>query len=288
MTPYLNRKEVTCEGFLNAKKYKRCIKLYFYQKPLQMKKHIPNILTLMNLFCGCIAIVFAMGDHLEMAALFVFLGIVFDFFDGLAARLLKVQSALGLQLDSLADVVTSGVVPGIVMFKLFHLASPDWYTWDSITAQENSMIWKDLFASGLPLIGFLITLAAAYRLAKFNIDEEQATSFIGLPTPANALFVMSLPLILAYQENDLINQIIVNQWFLLIVTVLSAIVMNARLPLFTLKFKSFSFKDNAVRYTFLLCSLVFLVVLKFAALPLIIILYIVLSFVAGSFFKKAI
>ena len=253
-----------------------------------MKKHIPNILTLMNLFCGCVAIVFAMADHLEMAALFVFLGIVFDFFDGLAARLLKVQSALGLQLDSLADVVTSGVVPGIVMFKLFHLASPDWYTWGAVTAQENTMIWKDLFASGLPLVGFLVTLAAAYRLAKFNIDEEQTTSFIGLPTPANALFVMSLPLILAYQENDLINQIIVNQWFLLIVTVLSAIVMNARLPLFALKFKSFSFKDNAVRYTFLLCSLVLLVVLKFAALPLIIILYIALSFVAGSFFKKAI
>ncbi|WP_340066100.1 CDP-alcohol phosphatidyltransferase family protein [Ascidiimonas aurantiaca] len=253
-----------------------------------MKKHIPNILTLMNLFCGCIAIVFAMENQLEMAALFVFLGIVFDFFDGLAARLLKVQSALGLQLDSLADVVTSGVVPGIVMFKLFHLASPNWYTWDSVTTNESLIVWKDIFASGLPLAGFLITLAAAYRLAKFNIDEEQATSFIGLPTPANALFVMSLPLILAYQENDAINQIIVNQWFLLIITILSAIIMNARLPLFALKFKSFSFKDNAVRYTFLLFSLVLLIVLKFAALPLIILLYIALSFIAGTFFKKAI
>ncbi|XLS28463.1 CDP-alcohol phosphatidyltransferase family protein [Flavobacteriaceae bacterium M23B6Z8] len=240
-----------------------------------MKKFIPNLLTLLNLLCGCIAIVFAMEDHLETAALFVFLGIFFDFFDGFAARVLKVQSELGIQLDSLADMVTSGVVPGIVLFKLLHLASPEWH-----------FLEYDFAGSSLlPYTGFLVTLGAAYRLAKFNIDEDQVSSFKGLPTPAFTLFVLALPLILAYQQNDLMNSIIVNEWFLIVVIIFGVIAMNAPVKLFALKFKNTAFKDNAVRYTFLLLSLVLLIVLQFAAIPLIIILYILLSATVNKFFN---
>ncbi|WP_340203160.1 CDP-alcohol phosphatidyltransferase family protein [Ascidiimonas sp. W6] len=240
-----------------------------------MKKFIPNLLTLLNLFCGCIAIVFATEDNLEMAALFVFLGIFFDFFDGFAARILNAQSELGLQLDSLADMVTSGVVPGVVLFKLLHLAEPEWHFFEYDFASS----------SYLPYAGFLVTLGAAYRLAKFNIDENQVDSFIGLPTPAFTLFVLSLPLIISYQGNDLMNSLIVNKWFLLAVIAFGVFVMNAPIKLFALKFKNSSFKDNAVRYTFLLLSIVLLVVLQFAAIPLIIILYILLSVLVNRVFK---
>lgn len=238
-----------------------------------MKKYIPNLLTLLNLFCGCVAIVFATEDKLETAALFVFLGIFFDFFDGFAARLLKVQSDLGLQLDSLADMVTSGVVPGVVMFKLFHLAAPEWHFFEYDFAGSSI----------LPYSGFLVTLGAAYRLAKFNIDEGQVDSFTGLPTPAFTLFVLSLPLIVAYQGNDLINTIIVNKWFLLAVVAFGVIFMNAPIKLFALKFKNTLFKDNAVRYIFILLSIILLILLRFVAFPLVIILYILLSIIVNKF-----
>jgi CDP-diacylglycerol--serine O-phosphatidyltransferase len=240
-----------------------------------MKKFIPNLLTLLNLFCGCIAIIFAAEDKLETAALFVFIGIFFDFFDGFAARILNVQSELGLQLDSLADMVTSGVVPGVVLFKLLHLAAPEWH-----------FLEYDFAGSSLlPYAGFLVTLGAAYRLAKFNIDEDQVSSFTGLPTPAFTLFVLSLPLIIAYQGNDLINSIIINKWFLLALIAFGVISMNAPVKLFALKFKNTLFKDNAVRYTFLLFSIVLLVLLQFAAIPLIIILYLLLSVTVNRFFN---
>tara|TARA_R100001126_G_scaffold84362_1_gene52766 strand:- start:158 stop:640 length:483 start_codon:yes stop_codon:yes gene_type:complete len=131
----------------------------------------------------------------------------------------------------------------------------------------------------LPFFGFVITMASGYRLAKFNIDENQTSSFIGLPTPANALLILSLPLILIYQNNELLNGIILNQWFLIILTLVSAYLLNANLPLFALKFKNTSFKDNAMRYIFLIISLVLIVTMKFMAIPLIIIFYVVSSVV---------
>jgi CDP-diacylglycerol--serine O-phosphatidyltransferase len=233
-----------------------------------MKKHIPNILTLLNLLCGSIAVLFAVNSNFVAAALFVFLGIFFDFFDGFAARKLKVSSELGLQLDSLADMVTSGLVPGIVMFKLLELVVSDWGTVDLSNGYNIPLI---------PVFGFLITLASAYRLAKFNLDDEQQTYFKGLPTPANALLILSLPLILEFQNNDLINGIILNKWFLIAVTILSAYLLNSNIKLFALKFKDFSFKGNSARYIFMILCIVLLIVLKFAAIPVIIILYILMS-----------
>lgn len=236
-----------------------------------MKRHIPNFITLLNLFCGCVASLFAVMNQLEFAAVFVFLGIFFDFLDGLAARLLNVKSELGVQLDSLADMVTSGVVPGIVMFQLLNMAQKEGWNLDMFGMHTEVGL--------LPLFGFVITLASAYRLAKFNIDEDQATSFIGLPTPANTMLILSFPMILYYQNTPLLNTIILNQWFLIGVTVLSAFLLNANISLFSLKFSNLSFKENGVKYLFLIGSLVLLITLHFLAVPFIVLAYILFSVV---------
>lgn len=250
-----------------------------------MKRHIPNFITLLNLFCGCVAAVYAVMNQLELAAFFVFLGIIFDFFDGFAARILNVKSELGLQLDSLADMVTSGLVPGIIMFQLLAMSMTGGWNLDLSSQASNATFWVGLRTSPLPFLGFVITLASAYRLAKFNIDEDQATSFVGLPTPANALLVLSLPLILLYQNNDILNSILLNQWFLIGVTFLSAFLLNSRIRLFALKFENWSFKENSQRYIFLIVSLVLLVTMKFLAVPAIILFY-VLSSLVGDMGSK--
>ncbi len=245
-----------------------------------MRKHIPNFITLLNVFCGCVATVFAVLNQLEMAALFVALGIFFDFFDGLAARVLNVKSELGLQLDSLADMITSGLVPGIVMYQLLSMSQTGgWGLGGGAEVANGYRVFVIEFASFWPFAGFIITMASAYRLAKFNLDENQVSSFIGLPTPANALLILSLPLILFYHSNSILNEVILNQWFLIGLTLLSAFLLNCNLPLFALKFKNWSFKDNALRYIFLIVSLVLLVTMQFLAIPFIIGFYVLSSFI---------
>ncbi|GMN09398.1 CDP-alcohol phosphatidyltransferase family protein [Croceitalea sp. MTPC9] len=239
-----------------------------------MKQHIPNFITLLNVFSGCVATVFAVLNQLEFAAVFVFLGIFFDFFDGLAARLLDVRSELGVQLDSLADMITSGLVPGIVMFQLLNMSRRGGWNLDLLGTHTEVGI--------LPLFGFIITMASAYRLAKFNVDENQVSSFIGLPTPANALLILSLPLILLYQNNDFLNEIILNQWFLIGLTLLSAFLLNSRIELFSFKFKNYGFKENGIKYLFLVASLVLLLTVKFLAIPLVIALYIFASLTSSK------
>jgi len=227
---------------------------------MTLKRHIPNFVTLLNLFSGSIAVIFAINGNMKAVALFVFLGIFFDFFDGFLARKLNVQSDLGIQLDSLADMVTSGVVPGIVMFKLLELVS---HSPEASWGNSDGMHWVSFNMPLLPLIGLLIILASAYRLAKFNIDEDQQDYFKGLPTPANALLVLSLPLIMEYQNSDLMNSIILNKWFLIGLTLVSCYLLNSNIRLFALKFKNWSFKDNATRYIFIILSIVTLIVLYF-------------------------
>jgi len=245
---------------------------------MQLKSYIPNFITLLNLFCGSIAVILAVNNLFVASALFVFLGIFFDFFDGFFARKLNVQSALGIQLDSLADMVTSGLVPGIFMYKLLTLASDnpgiEISSWSSFLGGDSFKVVP------LALVGLCITLASAYRLAKFNLDEEQQSYFKGLPTPANTLLIISLPLILEYQNSDAMNAIILNTWVLLAITILSCYMLNSSVKLFALKFKTYGFKGNAIRYTFILLSLVFLIVFQFAAIPLIILTYIILSLVS--------
>jgi len=240
-----------------------------------MIKQIPNIITSLNLLCGCVAIMFAVSGDLVSASFFAFAGIFLDFFDGLAARVLNAQSQVGLQLDSLADVVTSGVLPGIVMVQLLSEALTG-------TSLDISAIFSDTsnntsIESYLPFIGLLIAVASGYRLAKFNVDTRQTTSFIGLPVPANTLLILSLPLILNFQASQQITELILTPWFLIIITLVSCVLLNAEIPLFGLKFKTWNFKDNAVRYLFLISSILLLVVLKFIAIPIIIFLYILVS-----------
>jgi CDP-diacylglycerol--serine O-phosphatidyltransferase len=231
-------------------------------KPMNIKKHIPNLITLLNLFSGCIALVYASQENFEMAFFFVCLGIFFDFFDGFFARLFNVSSPLGLQLDSLADMVTSGVVPGFVMFKMLT---------NSVNS-DPSLIY-------LPYFGFIITLGSCYRLANFNIDTRQTDSFIGLPTPANAIFILSLPLILKNTDSLILLELLTNSWVLLFVTLVSSFILNAEIPLFALKIKKFNFKDNALQIVFLLISLLLLAVFKFSGVALIIVFYVMLSMI---------
>lgn len=244
-----------------------------------MKKYIPNLITLCNLFSGSLAVIFAVQGNLVAAAFFVALGIFFDFFDGLAARALDVKSDVGLQLDSLADIVTSGVVPGIVMFQLFTMALPGDDGVKQWTADTN---WLEFTFNPLALFGLLIILGSAYRLAKFNVDDRQTDSFIGLPTPANALLILSLPLILTYQPNSFATGIILNEWFLFALTIISVIILNAELPLFALKFKNWGFKGNEIRYIFLILCVVLIVLFQFLAIPMIILSYVLLSVFFGK------
>ncbi|MBV1925407.1 MAG: CDP-alcohol phosphatidyltransferase family protein [Dokdonia sp.] len=235
---------------------------------MSIYKYIPNAITMGNLFSGCLAVLFAVNDRMEYAAAFVVLGIVFDFFDGFFARLFKVQSEVGLQLDSLADMVTSGLVPGIVMYKL--LLHADGMPWGGDFQAQGSM---------LAYLGFAVTLASAYRLAKFNVDDRQTGSFIGLPTPANTLFILSLPLILKYGDLAFAKAALENVYVLLGVTALSCYLLNAELPLFSLKMKSWGFKQNAIRYLFVLASVILIFTLKFVAMPVVILLYVLLSLI---------
>ncbi len=225
-----------------------------------MKKHIPNFITCLNLFSGCVALYFIFQNELVYAAYLVGLAAVFDFLDGMLARVLGAYSEIGKQLDSLADVISFGVVPGAMMFMLMNRAEGD-------MTSEQAL---------LPFAGFIITVFSALRLAKFNIDTRQTTSFIGLPTPACAIFVSSLPLILAFSQ-PFLTDIILNQLVLLAVTLILSLLLVAELPLFALKFTNLTWADNSVRFIFVGLSVILLALLNFAAIPLIIVLYIVLS-----------
>lgn len=230
---------------------------------MNIKKQIPNILTLLNLFCGCVAIVMVADLRFENAFFFVCLGIFFDFFDGFFARKFNVAGPLGVQLDSLADMVTSGVVPGYVVYE---------------------MLLHTRFQE-VALLGFIITLGACYRLANFNIDTRQSDSFIGLPTPANTLFFVSLPIIILNTENSFLRNTDLS-YVLMVLVFLSAYVMNAEIPLFSLKIKNFSFQKYKLQIGFLVFSVLLIAFLQIAAVPLIIISYVLLSVINNMLVKK--
>ena len=228
-----------------------------------MKAYIPNFITLLILLSGSIAVIYAIGGDMKFTALFVCIGIFFDFFDGFIARKLKLQSGLGVQLDSLADMVTSGLVPGLVLFHLFSLTPQ--LTWDN--------------TGTIPYFGLLVTLASAYRLAKFNLSDNQSDFFIGLPVPANTLWIIALPLILEYQPSDAVQQIILNPWFLIVFTIISSYLLNAPFKLIALKFKNWNFKDNIHRYILIIFSLTVIMFFQFIGIPIAIIGYLVLSLI---------
>lgn len=288
---------------------------------------IPNLITLANLFCGCLAIVFAFNGDLVWTAYLVGIAAVLDFLDGFVARALKQYSPIGKDLDSLADMVTFGVVPGVVMFQMMTLGVNMSGLFDvstQITSGTETIpsIWTTANYSGpeglmtlLPFTAFFITLFSALRLAKFNNDTRQSDSFIGVPTPANSILICSLALIgnselgvfgaqsghgfwdvgeyvaMSYKiEAPSLNSmewLSYMPWFLLGIVVVMSYLLISELPLFALKFKSFKWKGNELRYSFLAASVVMLVLLKFIALPLIIVLYILLSIVNNLLTKKS-
>ena len=224
-----------------------------------MRKHLPNAVTCLNLLCGCLALTHIFAGRLETGAWFVAAAAAADFADGLLARALRVSSAIGKDLDSLADMVSFGVVPGAIFFQLLARG----------VASNGLPEW-------VPYLGFAVSIFSALRLAKFNNDTRQTTSFIGLPTPACTLVVASLPLILAYDQFGL-KDIILNPWFLVGLTALLSGLLIAELPLFALKFKTLRWADNRRRFLFLLLAAGLLLVLRAAAVPLVVLLYVLLS-----------
>lgn len=227
----------------------------------QIKRHIPNTLTCGNLICGGIATYNAFMGDIPLAMTFIIAGAVFDFFDGFVARLLKVSSPIGKELDSLADDITFGLAPAAIVFSLFHtLHYPSWM--DSIVAY-------------IPYTAFLIAAFSALRLAKFNLDERQSSSFIGMPTPANALFWGSLAL--GLQDTWTIWEGSV--YTLLILILLTCYLLIAEIPMFALKFKHFNWKGNEVRYLFLISCIPAFIFLDIAAFAAIILWYVILSFI---------
>ncbi|WP_396209106.1 CDP-alcohol phosphatidyltransferase family protein [Flavobacterium sp.] len=246
---------------------------------MQIKQHIPNAITLLNLSSGLLAIIAIFKGYYDEAFIFVCLGIFFDFWDGFFARKFKVSGELGLQLDSLADVITSGVVPGLMMFKLLLDIQED----DS----SRYYLTEDFYYMGfVPYLGFIITLASAYRLAKFNIDTRQTDSFIGLPTPANALFIMSIPMIQFDGTHEWLVNALFNPFVLLGISLVSAYMLNAEIPLFSLKIKTFGWAHNKLQFSFLALSLVLLLFFGFTALPVIILSYVALSVINNMFWVK--
>ncbi|MCU0339244.1 MAG: CDP-diacylglycerol--serine O-phosphatidyltransferase [Spirosomaceae bacterium] len=214
-------------------------------------------MTCGNLLCGCVGIVSAFRGDWLLAGALIFVAAVLDFLDGFVARLLNQSSPIGKELDSLADVVTFGVLPSMLIFQLLEKANP---ALDSVLMSS---------------IAFVMAVFSALRLAKFNIDTRQSDSFIGVPTPANAIVVASLPFILRF--NPEFEPWIVNQATLISYTLVMSFLLIAELPLFALKFKSFGWKGNEIKFIFLMLSVILLILLKFAAIPLIVGLYIIMS-----------
>lgn len=224
-----------------------------------MSRHIPNAVTCCNLFSGCIACVMAYEMKYELAVGFIILGAVFDFFDGMLARLLKVSGPLGKELDSLADDITFGLAPAMIVFSLFkEVHYPDFLF---------------PFAEYMPYTAFLIAVFSALRLGKFNIDPRQSSSFIGVPTPANALFWGALVIGL----HDFLLSAHFNAIYLFALVCLTSWLLIAEIPMFSLKFKNLSWKDNKVKYIFLLVCIPFILLLGVGGLAAIIIWYVFLS-----------
>ena len=222
-------------------------------------RHIPNTVTCCNLLSGCVAIVMAHQGCYQAALGFIVLGAIFDFFDGLLARALKAYSPLGKELDSLADDVTFGVAPAMMLFSLMHeVALPAWLA---------------PVAGLLPYAAFLIAAFSALRLAKFNIDTRQTTSFIGLPTPANALFWGSL----IVGAHDFLVADTLAFLYLIILVLLTSWLLVAEIPMFSLKFKNLSWRDNKVQFIFLLGCIPLVLFLQLAGLAAVIIWYALLS-----------
>ena len=229
---------------------------------MSIKQHIPNAITCGNLVSGCMSILFIACGMPVKAALMIFVAGLFDFFDGFAARLLHAKSPIGADLDSLADVVSSGVAPGFIMYWLMLRAT-----------DLPEVVW--LGVSVLPCLAFLLPVFSAIRLAKFNVDDTQKTSFRGLPAPGMAIFIASLPLALC-QVGHLTDGVL-GYWACLGITLVFSFIMLSRLRFFSFKMKSARWKGNEVRWIFLIVAVAAVAVFRLVALPFVLVLYMLLS-----------
>jgi CDP-diacylglycerol--serine O-phosphatidyltransferase len=240
-----------------------------------MKRHIPNFITSLNLASGFIAILFAAGGNIVTASWFILAAMIFDFTDGFSARLLKSYSAMGKELDSLADVVSFGIAPALIIYHLIAksiLVNPQ-ADFGTYNLREGAIL----------LLTVIMPVCAALRLAKFNIDETQAMTFKGLPTPANALAVISIPIAIHYSPNSVINGIAGSAMTLAILTVALSLLMVTRLPLLSMKTSHLKFRGNEGRYALLIMIVAVFIFLGYAAFPLIIPLYIIASLISLAF-----
>jgi CDP-diacylglycerol--serine O-phosphatidyltransferase len=226
---------------------------------LSILRHIPNLFTLGNLFFGLLAIQFAYSNDLYSASLCILSGAFLDFFDGFFARLLKVSGELGKQLDSLADLITFGVAPSVIVFQL-------------ILSSESE-------PSTIAYTAFLIPLFSAYRLAKFNIDSNQSDTFIGLPTPANALFFISIPIATHFNSESILLEFLSQKIVLIVFVIGLCWLMVSNISFLALKFKTFNWKGNEYRFVLIGISIILLLLFHFVAVPIIILLYSVLSLI---------
>lgn len=247
-----------------------------------MKKQISNIFTLLNLFFGCIAIVFALQNGIDvvytkegeqfvklkenicLASLFIAIAAVVDFLDGFVARMLNICSEMGKQLDSLADMASFGVAPGIILYQFLRMG---------FIRDTGGLEVSILFL----MPAFIFTCAGAYRLARFNIDTSQSYGFKGVPIPAAGLVVASLPLIYWYGKSDFIYDLILNKWFLYVLITLLSSLMVSKLPIMAMKFKDFTVKNNMPKIILIAIAVLSAVLLKWLAVPVIFIAYIILS-----------
>ena len=261
--------------------------------------NLANLFTSFNLISGILAIVLAVTGHLFAATMCVFVGAFFDFLDGFVARLFKTSGELGKQLDSLADMVTFGVVPGVIMMVILTINFEEIQSSELMLVESAEIIktsfssWVDTLFNDfwnvnfLPLGALLIPFFSLFRLAKFNLDTRQTTSFIGLPTPANTLFFMTYPLVLMLSTGSLNSfEIMFNPYIIILLIVTMGLLMVSEIPLFSLKVSKMSFKGNEIRIIFLLISLILILLFKVWAIALIVFLYLILSVIENNFFNK--
>ena len=227
-------------------------------------RNIPNTITCCNLISGCIATLSAFMGEIHMALLWIIIGAIFDFFDGMSARLLHVSSPVGKELDSLADVVTFGVAPSMMIYTIL------------LTIDKTG--YNDILAAAAPYVAFVMAAFSAIRLAKFNLDERQTTSFIGLPTPANALFWGAL--IVGSEEYLALSSGSI--YILLIMVFVSSWLLVAEIPMFALKFKHWGWRENKIKYVFLVSCLPLLLIFGITGISVIIAWYICLSVITSK------
>lgn len=233
--------------------------------------HIPNFITLFNLVSGAIGIVFIFQGHLIYASIMIYIAGIFDFFDGFAARLLKVTSDVGKSLDSLADVISFGLLPtGIIyqlLFRIIQQANPA-FSLDNANYLEIGILSTALF----------VAVFSALRLAKFNHDSRQSEGFIGIPTPANALLISSFPFIVM-QTESVGAKLLMNLYILIPLTVILSLLLTSEIPMISLKFKSFALKNNIFRYLLIVTSIILVAIWGIASIPFIFLFYIVFSLI---------